>query len=232
MKLIKYTLLVIAMFAACFLLACWKEKDEQATLMAATKAETQEIETALTIMLDPGHGGYDSGAVAENGVMEKDVTLSLTLLIGQRLEEAGFYVVYTRVSDIVSWESDNLDDLSTRVQMASQFDADYYLSIHTNFSAYGDGAYGFESYMDGSNESILSMANNIHQSLNALAYSVDRGQKSTKDTPLYVIDQNEVPAMLLEIGFLSNANEAQYLVEEQVSLASAIADGIEKTLLK
>lgn len=62
---------------------------------------TQEQYDTPIIVLDAGHGGYDSGCVSEEGYLEKDITLSLVLLTGAILEEQGIHVVYTRSSDEV-----------------------------------------------------------------------------------------------------------------------------------
>ena len=135
---------------------------------------------------------------------------------------------YTRTSDEVSWSNDNKDDLRTRVAIAKEAGADYYISIHTNASEYGDGASGFEAYIDYKNDTITAMAQSIEQRLMQLGYTQNRGLKSTQESSLYVIDSNPVPAMLLELGFITDSADAAYMCSEegQTALAQGIAQGI------
>ena len=133
----------------------------------------EDIKT--TIVLDSGHGGYDTGCIA---------------------------------------------------------DADYYISIHMNASENNDGANGFEIYVKGNNERILQIASRLESSLTSLAYTNDRGIKTTASSPLYVIDNNTVPAMLIEYGFLTDQNDAAYVCSEdgQQKLAQQLAISIQKNV--
>lgn len=238
MQKLKMFGMLVLMIAICFGLAFYSEyQNVSATSLPVVVKEnktTQETntneDTTTTIMLDAGHGGYDSGGLASDGTNEKEITLNITLLVGDYLTEAGYNVAYTRIDDNVSWESDNLSDLQARVAMAQVAGSDYYISIHTNFSAYSDGAYGYETYLDYENDTIVAMAENIHSELNTLQYSTDRGLKDTQESSLYVIDKNPIPAMLLELGFLSDIDDAFYLMNYQDVIAQAIAQGIMDTI--
>lgn len=179
-----------------------------------------------TIVLDAGHGGYDVGCIALDGTYEKDITLNLTLQIGDILEENGYNVVYTRTSDNVSWPEDNEQDLQARVDIAQEADADYFVSIHINSSNYNDGASGFETYVNFSDETMVSMANSIHTYLSNLNYTQDRGLYDAHENPLYVLVNNNVPALLLEVGFITDSNDAWYMENEDEALSEAIANGI------
>ncbi|MCR0349160.1 N-acetylmuramoyl-L-alanine amidase [[Clostridium] innocuum] len=178
--------------------------------------------------LQSAHGGYDTGSISYDGVYEKDITLAITQKTGELLQKAGYSVVYTRIDDEVSWSDDNKDDLRTRVAIAEEAAADYYISIHTNASTYGDGASGFEAYLNYENETIAAMASSIESNLMELQYTQSRGLKSTEDTSLYVIDSNSVPAMLLELGFITDSADAAYMSSEdgQNAIAQSIAQGI------
>lgn len=195
-------------------------------------AQDMEEDATKTIVLDAGHGGYDSGGVSMDGYLEKDITLSLTKEIGAILSDSGYTIVYTRESDEVSWPSDNRIDLESRVQIGEEAQADYFISIHTNASVYGDGASGFESYINGQDATMSAMAENIGKQIEALQYTSYRGIKSTADSSLYVIDKNPVPAILLEVGFLTDTNDTNYFVStaNQKALAVKIANGIIETL--
>lgn len=185
-----------------------------------------EQDDSLTIVLDAGHGGYDSGSVSLEGVYEKNITLGLVLLIGDYLEEEGINVVYTRTSDDVEWESDNLIDLQSRVQIAEDVQADYFISIHLNSSEDRNDIRGYETYVDLNEASTVSMAENIHSQLSDLDYSMDRGLKDAYDSSLYVICKNSIPSLLLELGFMSNAQDMNFILSNPEELAQAVAKGI------
>lgn len=190
-------------------------------------------ESAAVVVLDAGHGGYDAGGIAYDGTYEKDITLAITLQVGEILKNNGYEVIYTRESDTVSWNEDNLEDLKERVNIATLAQGDLFVSIHTNSSeAYHDGAYGVEAYYDGIDETMEALCGKVLDNLSDLQYTNNRGIKSTFDTPLYVIDKNNIPAALFEIGFLSDSDDAAYMTSAkgQAKIAEAIADGIMETV--
>lgn len=166
-----------------------------------------------TIVIDAGHGGYDVGCIALDGTQEKDITLDIALSTGELLEEAGYNVVYTRTSDNVSWPEDNKEDLQSRIDIAEDADANYYISIHINSSDYND-------------DEMVEMAESIHAQLELLNYAQDRGVVDTNETPLYVVSNNSIPALLLEVGFITDTNDFNCMVNNGDDLAQAIANGI------
>lgn len=166
-----------------------------------------------TIVIDAGHGGYDVGCIALDGTQEKDITLDIALSTEELLEEAGYNVVYTRTSDNVSWPEDNKEDLQSRIDIAEDADANYYISIHINSSDYND-------------DEMVEMAESIHAQLELLNYAQDRGVVDTNETPLYVVSNNSIPALLLEVGFITDTNDFNYMVNNGDDLAQAIANGI------
>lgn len=179
-----------------------------------------------TIVIDAGHGGYDVGCIAWDGTQEKDITLDIALSTGELLEEAGYNVVYTRTSDNVSWPEDNKEDLQSRVDIAENANADYYISVHVNSSDYNDGASGYETYVDFNDDEMVEMAESIHEQLGLLNYTLDRGLMDTNEIPLYVVSNNSIPALLLEVGFITDINDFNYMVNNSDDLAQAIANGI------
>lgn len=196
--------------------------------VSAFYVEEEKVPTT-TIILDAGHGGYDSGSLSIDNIAEKDITLNLTLLIGERLEEAGYKVVYTRTSDDVDWESDNVADLQARVEKGIEADADYFISIHTNSNDFGEAS-GFETYLDLQDTKMIEMAYAIHEQLSLLEYSQDRGLKDALENQLYVVSCNPVPALLIEIGFITDEQDVNAMINEDQQLADAVAQGIIQTL--
>ena len=192
-------------------------------LLGGALVQTSDV---TTIVVDAGHGGYDSGSIRASGVLEKDVTLEVALLVGERLQEAGYAVVYTRTGDEVSWPSDNSADLAARVETAIEAEADYYLSIHLNASVVGDGVRGFEIYADPDDAEMWAMASAVEEQLAELDFSEDRGVKDAWDSQLYVICHNPIPSLLVEMGFISDSLDIDYILSHPHLLADAITQGI------
>ena len=94
---------------------------------------------AVTVALDAGHGGYDSGAV-ENGRREKDDNLALTLAVGEILQRNGVDVVYTRTEDVY-------DSPVRKAQIANESGADYFISFHRNSSPISNQYSGVETLL-------------------------------------------------------------------------------------
>ncbi|MBN1629528.1 MAG: N-acetylmuramoyl-L-alanine amidase, partial [Thermoleophilia bacterium] len=175
------------------------------------------------ICVDPGHGGSDSGAVGVSGANEKDVNLAISLLLADRLREAGLRVMMTR-------EDDTYPDLHDRATMANEAGASLFVSIHNNAS--GDsGSRGTETFYWGNDAQVSPdgrlLAQIIQRNLVEALGSLDRGAR-THWFDLVVLAETEMTAALVEVGFMSNAVEEAKLLtlEYQAAAAQAIADGI------
>lgn len=179
-------------------------------------------------MIDAGHGGYDVGAESFYGDYEKDINLDIALLVGKQLKSYGYKVVYTRTSDSVSWPSSNKKDLQARCDLAKKKNADLFVSIHLNSSEYD--ASGYEIYCDFNNKNTVKLSNSILTQLDQLDYSTNRGLLDTNETPLYVVKNNKVDAILIEAGFISDDSDLYYLKNNTKNIAIAIAKGIKKSL--
>ena len=184
--------------------------------------------TKETIMIDAGHGGYDVGSISNFDDYEKDINLDIALLVGKQLKSYGYNVVYTRTSDSVSWPSDNKKDLQARCNLAQKKNADLFISIHLNSSEYD--ASGYEIYCDFTNKTTVKLSNSILTQLDQLDYSTNRGLLDTNETPLYVVANNKVDAILIEAGFISDDSDLYYLKNYTNNIAKAIAKGIKKSL--
>ena len=172
---------------------------------------------AKLVCLDAGHGGKDSGACG-NGLMEKDIALKMVKKVGSILTASGISVVYTRTDD-------SFKGLSDRCRIANSKACDCFVSIHTN-SAVNSQANGIETLCYTKN----SLAFYIQQNLiNELKLN-DRGVKERKD--LAVLNRTEMQAVLVELGFVSNSENAKLMQRESFLGASAecIAKGICKYL--
>ena len=198
------------------------------TLLNETNMNVSAKSTKETIMIDAGHGGYDVGSISNFDDYEKDINLDIALLVGKQLKSYGYNVVYTRTSDSVSWPSDNKKDLQARCNLAQKKNADLFISIHLNSSEYD--ASGYEIYCDFTNKTTVKLSNSILTQLDQLDYSTNRGLLDTNETPLYVVTNNKVDAILIEAGFISDDSDLYYLKNYTNNIAKAIAKGIKKSL--
>ncbi|NLG81670.1 MAG: N-acetylmuramoyl-L-alanine amidase CwlD [Bacilli bacterium] len=163
------------------------------------------------VYIDPGHGGYDGGAKA-NGLVEKDLNLTIGLRLRTYLETAGVKVLMTRTDDRDFVTPGNgtkkKRDLDKRIEMINKSDADLFISIHMN--AIPDtrwrGAQTF--YYDSYPENKI-LANCIQESLVEYLQNTTRKAKEVKT--LYLFKNVTKPGVLVEIGFLSNPDEARDL---------------------
>ncbi|WP_455793289.1 N-acetylmuramoyl-L-alanine amidase family protein [Amedibacillus sp. YH-ame10] len=180
------------------------------------------------IVIDPGHGGYDPGSDFD-GVYEKDVVLSVAKYMGAYLEKNDYRVVYTRDKD-VSVGDYEIKDLQNRVDIASANQADLFVSLHLNFSELvSQRAYGFDTYANEGVGESMNYANNIMQELSKLNYSQARYAQNG-DT-LHVVKKNERPAVLVEMGFVSDSSDLAYLRKDagQKAIGEAIAKAVINT---
>ncbi len=176
--------------------------------------------TTPRVILDPGHGGKDPGAISKiNGVYEKSLTLKTALALRDMLQQRGYEVIMTRDSDVYP-------TLTERAALANDMDGDIFVSIHYNATTKASIS-GIETYAYSTPDNQY-LAEQIHRSLIESTGAVNRGVKS--GNKLVVLNRTKVPAVLLELGFLTNANEANLVTQEhyQSTLTMAIADGIDR----
>lgn len=187
------------------------------------------VDKGYTVTIDAGHGGSDSGNIGQTGVKEKDVNLSVALKAGKILEANGVKVVYTRNSDSVSWNKDN--ELKARFDIANNAKSDFFVSIHCNSYPENLAANGIETYYADSDTIGQKFAQSIQDELIGQTSRLNRGVKVG-------LAQHEIlrgtvaSAVMVQLGFLTNAEEGAALGTEdyQNKSASAIANGILKSL--
>ncbi|KMK74819.1 hypothetical protein AB990_19575 [Alkalihalobacillus pseudalcaliphilus] len=168
-----------------------------------------------TIVIDPGHGGRDPGAIGFKHIFEKTIVLQTANKVVAELEQRGAHVVATRNSDVTV-------TLDERVAIANKQQSDAVISIHYD-SSLEPAANGFTTYYYSTPS--LPLAESIHASNRSGLPLHDRG---IKQVPFKVIRESMAPAILLELGFVSNQHDAQIIVTEQYQdqVAKSIADGI------
>ncbi|MCX7749725.1 MAG: N-acetylmuramoyl-L-alanine amidase [Clostridia bacterium] len=179
------------------------------------------------VCIDAGHGGYDSGAVGIKGLKEKEVNLKVALLLGKILEENQIEVVYTRASDEVTWPSVVNEDLKARCKISNEADADVFISIHCN-SSDDSKVRGVETWCKDSDPWAKKLANKLQSQLASAKLTSDRGIKHDTETHLYVLRKNNALPVLVELGFLSNAEDSAFLGSDtgQKICAEALSRGV------
>lgn len=179
-----------------------------------TPAPSKKNSVKGKVVLDPGHGGSDYGAIRE-GINEKDIALDVTRRVAAILKSKGYKVAMTRADDTYV-------SLQDRVEFSENEAPEIFVSIHVN-SAVATEPKGVEThyYHDYSKD----LASVVHAHLVKAIDTKDRGLFKSK---FYVINHTTVPAILVEMGFLSNEEERAELVTDsrKQKTAKAIAEGI------
>lgn len=212
-----------------------KTAEETAGTAEQEKTETERGIDEITglsgkvIVIDPGHGGNDSGAIGPTGVMEKTVTLNIALRLQKLLEAEGATVYMTRSTDTeVSPKGANasdIEELQARCDVANNHNADIFISIHndsfTNGAAKGTTGY---YYSRGSAKS-RDLADKVRSGVIDQIGTQSRGTQSCN---FYVVKHTDMPATLVEVAFISNPEEEKLLNSDDGAqkAAQGIADGI------
>ncbi len=190
--------------------------------------------TALSgkkIVIDPGHGGNDAGAIGPTGVMEKTVTLKVALELRRLLEAEGAQVILTREGDTTvsakGAKASDIEELGARCEVANRISADIFISIHadsfTRPEARGTTGYYYSKSTSGRGQ---KLADCIRRNLVEQLGTPSRG---TQPCNFYVVKNTDMPATLIELGFISNKEEEQLLNSKEgvQKAAQGILDGIE-----
>jgi N-acetylmuramoyl-L-alanine amidase len=193
----------------------------------------QKANDENVIVIDAGHGGEDPGAIGKSGVYEKDLNLEIAFVIGELLSERGFAVVYTRTEDKLMYNSDEnvkgirkISDLKNRCKIAAEYPSAIFVSVHMN--SYGNEKYsGLQVYYSKKNENSSILADCIQNGVrNDLQPGNNRRIKPGND--MYLMENIDNAAVLIECGFLTNFEECKKLSEKeyQKQLSLAIVCGI------
>jgi N-acetylmuramoyl-L-alanine amidase len=172
----------------------------------------------MKICIDPGHGGNDSGAVGPSGLTESSVVLTISRKVSEKL------AALANVETLMTRSSNVFVELGKRCEIANEWGADYFVSIHLNSD--GPTAVGIETLY--TSTSGKALATPIQEAMVAATGDTDRGLKERDD--LYVLNGTNMPAALAEAGFISHPTTESKLKtkEYQELLASAIVSGITK----
>ncbi len=184
-------------------------------IQASAGAESDKI-----IIIDAGHGGEDAGAIGVNGIYEKDLNLAVALEIGKELENKDYVVVYTRTDDRMLYKPEQnikgirkLSDLKGRCEVANRYPDSLFVSIHMN--SFSSSKYsGLQVYYSEKNEESRNMAQAIQTAVKE-NFQPQNNRKTKSGKDMYLLENIENPAVLIECGFLTNSEECEKLSKKE-----------------
>lgn len=187
-----------------------------------------------TIVIDAGHGGEDGGAVGVNGLVEKDINLAIALALAEDLKANNFDVILVRDGDYSVGDQSlstvaerKRSDTKRRVSLVEETGDCLLVSIHQN--QFSQSQYsGAQMFYSPNNEESAQLAECIRQSVVSSLQPENTRQNKEAGEEIYLLTHCQVPAVLVECGFLSNPQEADLLGQEsyQNDMAAAIYNGI------
>lgn len=199
-----------------------------------------ETDKRPKIILDAGHGGFDGGAVAFDGTLEKDINLDITLKTARFLRLGGYNVILTRSDDTATDDlPDSViakrkkSDLKNRIALMEKHPDAMYVSIHMNkFTS--TAAKGAQVFYSPNFEAAKQLGQSVQDSVTSLLQPenervIKKGEKST-----YILRNAKVPAVIVECGFLSNRDELSKLKNDEYcsKMAYAVFVGINEYITK
>jgi N-acetylmuramoyl-L-alanine amidase len=178
-------------------------------------AKTSRTSENVTVVIDAGHGGHDRGGIPGQRISEKDMTLDVAQRLRNVLAASGYRVVMTRDSDVFV-------PLGTRVAIANSYQNAIFVCVHFN-ATNRMGAGGIETYFYSRDS--LPLASAVHYYVAGGAPSANRG---VRRRGYYVLRKTNIPAVLVECGFLTNPTEGAYAqtASYRQKLAEEIAAGV------
>lgn len=231
-------------FSLCFIAACgfagYRGKSIYASILAEMREDVNREgaesagrnERALpTVILDPGHGGMDAGAVGIGGLQEKNLNLEISLRLKALLEAGGFEVLMTREEDVMLGDGEKghakLADLRYRLDLAKAHPDAILVSIHMNkFPA--ESCKGLTVYYGGLRKESESLGGVLREKVISLLQPDNEREMKKATSAIYLLHRLPIPGVLVECGFLSNPEDAAALQTEdhQKKLALVLAGGI------
>ena len=194
--------------------------------IAALEAQLNEPQDKIRIYIDQGHNPapYHNTGASGNGLYEQDVTFLIGCLLAEALTADGrFEVQLSRPNKSVVLGTDNKSSLMARVEGAEAFKADYLISLHTN-SFTADTANGIEVWVEEDSGEGYVLGETL---LNSMVESTKLRKRSVNVNPdLDILEFSSMPAVLLEMGFISNSTDAAVLAEHPELFAEGIYNGI------
>lgn len=224
----KWNLLLLACIGAVVVGTC----GYAAQLRPAISASALPI-YGRRVVVDAGHGAPDGGAVGQSGVQEKDINLAIAFKVQEFLEQSGAQVVVTRADDNSihntghNIRSKKISDMKNRKKIMNESDADVFLSIHMN--EFEQSKYrGHQVFYARNGEPSKQLAQLIQARLIEVLNPPEQREIKPADSGIYLLKNAEIPAVLVECGFVSNPEEERLLLDAdyQKKIAWGIYTGL------
>lgn len=188
-----------------------------------------------TIVIDAGHGGEDSGAVADDGTLEKDINLDVANKLNKMLVSSGFHTLMTREKDVAIYDEDQdenlrqkkVSDMQNRLELINSSPNNILISIHQN--KFPDKKYsGTQVFFSKNNKLSEVLASSIQLSVKNLIQPQNDREIKPANKDIFILHNSKVPAIIVECGFISNDEELNKLNDEDYKskIAFAIYCGI------
>ena len=213
------------------------------TLSIVVNVENEEVEVfntnfepTYTIVIDAGHGEPDGGAVSKNGVAEAGLNLEIALMLEDELDKLGYNIIMTRTTENNIADSDKqtsvramkVSDINNRIKIVNESQADMLISIHMN-NFQNPKYYGWQTFYKKNSEESKIIAENIQA---GISNNIDRinDRVALSITDIKLVDKSNIPAVIVECGFLSNEEDLKLLMtnEYKQQIVDGIIEGIEK----
>ncbi|HBJ2609674.1 N-acetylmuramoyl-L-alanine amidase CwlD [Clostridium botulinum] len=198
-------------------------------------SNSNSVKGKKIILIDPGHGGMDGGAVARDGTLEKDVNLDISKILKKNLKKEGYKVVMTREDDSGLYSEDKgkkvrqkkIEDLNKRCELKRTTKCDMFISIHLNMFDQSQyyGAQVWYSNNEDSKRLAHILQNNLREELDE---NNKRKEKAAKNSYKILRNNDEMPSVIVECGFLSNSMELEKLksTDYQEEISKAIVKSV------
>lgn len=187
-----------------------------------------------TVIIDAGHGGEDGGAVGVDGVIEKDLNLPIALKTAEMLKKSGINVVLTRDDDYAVYSEEaksirekKVSDIHNRFKLIESTEDCIFVSIHMNHYE-SQMCNGAQTFYSGNNEESRALAQSIQTSIKTMLQPNNERMIKQSTSSIYLLYYAQVPAVLVECGFISNPEESKKLQDKQYQeqMAFSIYEGI------
>lgn len=207
----------------------------QNVVYSACSSSDINSNSKFTILIDPGHGGIDGGAETKDGILEKNINLKISNKLRDELKKEGYKVLMTRDSDKGLYTEDGrirkkkIEDLNNRAKMKKDTNCNLFISIHLNMFPQAK-YYGAQVWYS-KNEESRKLAKILQQNLIKDLDSTNKRQEKAALNLYKVLRENDtMPSVIVECGFLSNYDEKERLNSDiyQDKIAKSIANSIKE----
>lgn len=200
-----------------------------------TGDQNAQSDPSYTVLIDPGHGGFDGGNVSDDGLyIEKDINLSVALKVRDELKRINpnANVILTHENDDVNWAIDEMSDLIGRTDLQKSSKADFFVSLHCNAFIGDDSVDGYTIFINSYDPFMKAFAHNLDEDFQKENWS--ELDAITEDYSLHVVSMGSIPSALVELGYMTNPDDMAGLVNEEVqnNIARAIAEAINTTYIE